>query len=227
VAVGSAAKAVAAVTVIRARDVPPADACVLVPGGTYRLGEPGEERDVAIAPVVIGRYAVTNAHVRAWVEATGRAVARDLAARLALEVFDDHPATGLTHAEAAAYCAWLGERARLPTSDEWEAAARGHDGRPWPWGDVFDPERCNADESGWGATVPVTAHPRGAAPTGAEQLAGNVWEWVDGDAGDGWVPVRGGCFLDTAWGVRASRVQPADPQRATATTGLRIAMDPQ
>ena len=48
----------------------------------------------------------------------------------------------------------------------------------WPWGDTFDPERCNCVESGWGWTVPVRAHPKGAAPGGAEQLAGNVWEWV-------------------------------------------------
>jgi formylglycine-generating enzyme required for sulfatase activity len=115
---------------------------------------------------------------------------------------------------------------RLPRSDEWEAAARGGDGRVWPWGDVFAADRCNSVESAWGWTVPVRAHPTGAAANGAEQLAGNVWEWVgDPPDEDGWRVVRGGSYLDAAWGVRASRALSADPERPTATTGFRIAID--
>ena len=53
-------------------------------------------------------------------------------------------------------------------------------------------------------------------------MAGNVWEWVADRGADGWGVVRGGSYLDTAWGLRASRVQPADPERATNTTGFRI-----
>ena len=74
-------------------------------------------------------------------------------------------------------------------------------------------------------TVPVTAHPDGASPFGAEQLAGNVWEWVADATHDGWGVVRGGSYLDTGWGLRACRVQPADPERPTGTTGFRIAID--
>jgi formylglycine-generating enzyme required for sulfatase activity len=124
----------------------------------------------------------------------------------------EHPLTGVTLADAEAYCARLG--ARLPTAEEWEALARGTDGRAYPWGETFDETRCNCAEAGWGWTVPVTAHPRGASPFGAEQLAGNVWEWVAGS------------YLDTGWGLRASRSQPTDPARATRTTGFRIAIDP-
>jgi formylglycine-generating enzyme required for sulfatase activity len=207
------------------RSVPPLDALVAVPAGAYVLGEPGEERSVTLAPFRIGRFPVVNAHVRAFVEATGHPAGGRLATRLADPQLADHPATELTFADALAFCAWAG--ARLPTGAEWEAAARGTDGRPWPWGPTFDEERCACVEAGAGWTAPVRAHPDGAAPCGAEQLAGNVWEWVaDPPDEDGWRAVRGGSYLDHAWGVRASRVLSADPDRATPTTGFRIATDP-
>jgi formylglycine-generating enzyme required for sulfatase activity len=207
------------------RAVPPLVALVDVPAGRYRLGEPGEEREVELAGVRIGRWPVANAHVARFVADTGRPASPLLAARLGAPQLADHPATELTFDDASAFCAWAG--ARLPTGDEWEAAARGRDARPWPWGETFDPERCACVEAGAGWTEPVRAHPDGAGPSGAEQLAGNVWEWVaDASDADGWRAVRGGSYLDHAWGVRASRVLAADPARATATTGFRIAMDP-
>jgi formylglycine-generating enzyme required for sulfatase activity len=206
--------------------VPDLDDCVTLPAGEYRLGEPGEERTVALRAVRVGRHPVANEHWRAFCSATGR----PLSAAVAAPVLADHPVTGVTRDEALAFCAWAGERigarVRLPTDDEWEAVARGPEARTWPWGDTFDPERCNCAEAAWGATLPVGAHPDGAGAFGAEQLAGNVWEWVAGGDADGWAHVRGGCYLDTAWGVRASRVLSADPARATSTTGFRIAVDP-
>jgi len=207
------------------RSVPGLRNVVAVAAGVYRLGEPGEERDVPVGPVAIGRYPVVNAHVRAFVAETGRSVCRALAARLEAGQLADHPATEVTFADALAFCAWAG--VRLPTGAEWEAAARGPDARPWPWGETFDPDRCACAEAGHGWTAPVAAHPAGVAPCGAEQLAGNVWEWVaDPPDDDGWRAVRGGSYLDHAWGLRASRVLPADPARATPTTGFRIVVDP-
>jgi formylglycine-generating enzyme required for sulfatase activity len=213
----------------RTRGVPPLDACVPVAAGVYRLGDAGEHV-VALDSVLIGRWPVTTAQVRSFVQATGRPVSAALRRRLEAEQLADHPATEVGYDDAVAFCAWaaaeLERPVRLPLGDEWESAARGVEGRVWPWGDVFDPERCNSVESGWGWTVPVRAHPGGVAPEGAEQLAGNVWEWVgDPPDEDGWRAVRGGCYLDTAWGVRAARVLAADPERATATTGFRIAID--
>jgi formylglycine-generating enzyme required for sulfatase activity len=197
---------------------------VEVPAGDYVLGEPGEEREVVLAGVLIGRYPVVNAQMAAFAGATGRAVRPALAVRLRDEQLADHPVTEVTYEDALAFCAWAG--ARLPTGDEWEAAARGADARPWPWGPSFDVARCACAEAGFGWTVPVRAHPEGASPCGAEQLAGNVWEWVgDPPDEDGWRAVRGGSHLDHAWGVRSARVLAADPARPTATTGLRIATD--
>jgi formylglycine-generating enzyme required for sulfatase activity len=201
---------------------PALDELVEVPAGRYEVGEPGEERACDLPPLLVGRWPVVNADVRAFLGP--RATPAHEAEALA-----DHPATGLTRADAEAFCAWLSERlcrlVRLPTGDEWEATARGLDGRPFPWGETFDPDRCACAESGWGWTVPVDAHPAGAGPFGTEQQAGNVWEWVADRTDDGWGVVRGGSYLDTAWGLRASRVQPADPERATNTTGFRIVIE--
>ena len=207
------------------------DGMVPVFAGPYLLGEPGEERAVPLAGFLIGRYPVTNGELARFVAAAGAATAPEQARRLAASHLADHPATHVTYDEATAYCAWasgvLGRRVRLPTGEEWEAAARAPDARRWPWGDTFAPERCACVEAAAPTTVPVDAHPEGAAACGAEQMAGNVWEWVaDPPDPDGWRAVRGGSYLDHGWGLRASRSLPADPGRATHTTGFRIAADP-
>jgi formylglycine-generating enzyme required for sulfatase activity len=158
--------------------------------------------------VRIGRFPVTNAAFARFRPDHARASDPQLA---------DHPVVLVTRADAEAYCAWLG--ARLPTSAEWSAAAGP---ATWPWGDSFDVERCNCAEAGWGWTTPVDAHPGGAAACGAQDLAGNVWEWVADTRADGWGVLRGGSYLDTEHGVASVRELPADPARPTATTGFRI-----
>jgi formylglycine-generating enzyme required for sulfatase activity len=166
---------------------------------------------VEIGAVRIGRFPVTNAAFARFRPDHPRVNDPQLA---------DHPVVLVTRADALAFCASIG--ARLPTSEEWSAAAGPG---PWPWGETFEPDYCNCAEAGWGWTVPVRAHPEGAAPCGAEQLAGNVWEWVSDTTSDGWGIVRGGSYLDTQHGLHVARELSADPDRATATTGFRIVFD--
>ena len=88
----------------------------------------------------------------------------------------DHPVTMVTWHDAQANATWSGKR--LPTSFEWERAARGRDGRMYPWGNEFDPLCCNSRESGIGSTTRVYQYPSGQSVDGCLDMAGNVFEWT-------------------------------------------------
>jgi len=88
---------------------------------------------------------------------------------------DDHPIVNVTYDDAVAYCNWAG--VELPTEAQWEKAARGTDGRIWPWGNKWDNRKCHSGESGIDKTTPVGSFPSGASPYGVMDMAGNVWEW--------------------------------------------------
>jgi formylglycine-generating enzyme required for sulfatase activity len=87
------------------------------------------------------------------------------------------PVVNITWFDAKAYCDWA--RVRLPTEAEWERAARGPEGREYPWGNEEpDPDRANYDQTKLGGISPVGLFPRGSTPDGIADLTGNVWEWV-------------------------------------------------
>ncbi|RKZ35814.1 MAG: hypothetical protein DRQ37_05565 [Gammaproteobacteria bacterium] len=121
-----------------------------------------------------------------------------------------HPVVLVTQQDAAAFCRWRGEREgrvlRLPTETEWEKAARGGDGRIFPWGNDFDPKRLNSADAGPYDTQPVGNIPAGASPYGILDMAGMVFEWTADDcAGEAdKVLVKGGSWDDYPGVTRAA-----------------------
>jgi formylglycine-generating enzyme required for sulfatase activity len=91
--------------------------------------------------------------------------------------FEDHPVIYVTWYGARAYAQRVGKR--LPAEEEWEKAARGIDGRVYPWGNEFDQENCNIDACKIGHATPVKRYREGRSPYGCLDMAGNVWEWTD------------------------------------------------
>ncbi|MGZ6391399.1 MAG: SUMF1/EgtB/PvdO family nonheme iron enzyme, partial [Ktedonobacterales bacterium] len=126
----------------------------------------------------IARYPVTVAEYACFVR-TGQRQPNDWQQQLGKL---DHPVVNVSWYDAVAYASWLTERTghpwRLPTEIEWEKAARGADGRVYPWGDAWDPSRANTREGERRGTTPIDAYVSGASPFGVQDLSGNVWEWT-------------------------------------------------
>jgi formylglycine-generating enzyme required for sulfatase activity len=162
---------------------------VTIPAGPFDMGSAdGDEDERPVRPVSLGeyrisRYPITNRQYEAYVrDAKAKSPAHWKDGKVP-DGKEDHPVVHVSWNDAVAYCRWKSEQTgavyRLPTEAEWEKAARGTDGRTWPWGDQFDQAKCNTREGGRGETTPVTEFPEGGSPYGCYDMAGNVWEWTN------------------------------------------------
>jgi eukaryotic-like serine/threonine-protein kinase len=140
---------------------------VLVPAGEFAFG--GDKQRISLPAFYIDRTEVSNAEYAKFCQATNRPLPDGFSANR-----PDYPVVNVTIADARAFAAWAGKR--LPKPAEWEKAARGADGRAFPWGNEHDPSRANV---GTRELRPVNDFQGGASPFGALQMVGNVWEFVD------------------------------------------------
>ena len=223
-----------------------------IPGGEFVMGSDdysieGPPHAVRISPFWLARTCVTNGMYKAFTLATGYREQEFHNQHLVdptLFYREDHPAVGVNYEDARAYCRWVG--GRLPTEAEWEFAARGPEGRIYPWG--HEPPFPGRAVYGLvlghgGKTEPVGSFPGDCSPYGVLDLAGNLPQWC----ADWFGPyptstsptlvdpqgiaqginrvVRGGCWSYEARSLRATARMQQPPQQRLFTIGFRVAMD--
>ena len=236
------------------------DDMVLIPAGKFLMGSSPKDGRVGFTVGVdelpqhtvdlkayyIDRYEVTAKQYRKFIEATGRKPPGDPRfpeiypwAREGgvPKEFENNPVIYVSWEDAEAYCQWSGKR--LPTEAEWEKAARGTDGRIWPWGNIFDPQKANVQEYKAGGTLAVGSFPKGVSPYGVYDMAGNVAEWTAdwyqaypgsklarGAFGKTRV-VTGGAYTlpGEPYARSASRTMARDPEKRHRSIGFRCAKD--
>jgi formylglycine-generating enzyme required for sulfatase activity len=218
-----------------------------IPAGKFLMGDKDEKHTVDIPyEYWMARFPVTNEQYSIYAKAK----------RIDHPVEGwgekkDHPVYKVTWYETMEYCAWLnnllkaelpsGMMVCLPTEAEWEKAARGTDGRAYPWGDTFDKNKCNSEESKKYGTTPVALFsPQGDSPYGCSDMAGNVSEWThsiskgypynpkDGredEKSNFTCAIRGGAyFLHARFLLCASNSLPQYPDSRNGSSGFRIAI---
>lgn len=197
---------------------------VLIPAGEFYYGH---DEFWTAGAFFIDTFEVTAGDYRACVYAGGCRYNGSTSAsnRTYRNGKDGYPINYVNWQEAADYCSWKGKR--LPREEEWEKAARGPDGRSYPWGNQAPTCGRAAFKGCSTGPVPVGSKPEGGSPYGVHDMAGNVWEWTDS-----WFSVyqhyrvaRGGSFDESAYYVRSSYRNPAlsRPEFRFATRGFRCA----
>ena len=185
------------------QDVSPiTNTMIKIPAGVFILGDNGRPASEGagdpdempahtfyLDTYLIDKYEVTNAQYKAFVDATSHRAPKHWQPSRTGEGSSmtyppekaNHPVVYVDWFDANAYCHWAGQR--LPTEEEWEKAARGTDGRDFPWGNTFDAKRANTPQY-WlaqnkdGDTMPVGSFENGKSPYGLYDMAGNVYEWT-------------------------------------------------
>lgn len=210
---------------------------IAIPAGPFLYGKLSETID--LPAFRIGKAPVTQAQYQQFIDANPRypvpyedavwaqANNWDLAQRHHPAGRADYPVALVSWYDAMAFCEWAG--ARLPTEVEWEKAARGADGRLYPWGEAEpDETRCNFKNRAGDVTAVGQFSPAGDSPYGCVDMGGNVWEWTFSR----FIPeremrvLRGGAFINSAWSVQTTHRYNLKPESRLNVAGFRLAVDP-
>jgi formylglycine-generating enzyme required for sulfatase activity len=154
------------------------------------------EHKVYLKAYFVDRHEVTNGQYKKFVEATGSRPPEHWENGVVPLEREMYPVINVNWYDASRYCQWLGKR--LPTEAEWEKAARGTDGREYPWGNEWDAQKANSGETGIGDLTPVGKFENGKSPYGVYDMAGNVWEWT----ADWYKPYEGSTYMSDAFGEK-------------------------
>jgi eukaryotic-like serine/threonine-protein kinase len=202
---------------------------VLVPAGEFQYGESRER--VSLAAFYVDKTEVSNGAYSLFCKATG---CTPPAADPSL------PVVNVNLDQAERFASWAGKR--LPTDREWEKAARGTDGRQFPWGNTSDASKANVQSAG---PVAVNSYAQGASPYGALQFAGNVWELVNSPhvptpetlaifakvsppatANEAWIAIRGGSFRGGIEKAMTWQWAALPARWSSSSIGFRCVKDP-
>jgi len=231
-----------------------------IPAGSFNMGSEDAELDerpvhkVYLNEYYIGKYEITNAQYKKFCDTTKREYPKEpnfAGIKNYFEKYPEYPVCNISWEDARAFCAWSG--LRLPTEAEWEKAARGNDGRKYPWGneecDAGDKYRCNffgnytqyAKRDGYMYTSPVGFYSNGVSPYGCLDMAGNVWEWCadwynaayygqspkdnpQGPQSGTDRTIRGGSWTNENGGIRSANRDLCWPTERLSSFGFRVAL---
>jgi formylglycine-generating enzyme required for sulfatase activity len=198
---------------------------------------------IALPAYEIAKFPVTNEDYHSFTSDAAHRLPRDWTGFTYRVDTENHPVVGVSKVDAEMYIAWLNKKTgmdfRLPTEAEWERAARGNDGRIYPWGNTFDPWRCNTAESVKKGTTPVGFYsPSGDSVCGTVDMVGNVWEWtqslfvpypynadpmIDAARARGRYVVRGGAWYYTRKLARCAAREGIVANYLSPSIGFRLA----
>ena len=191
-------------------------------GEAARCGLASTEEMAWVDGFYLDRYPVTNRKFERMIPGHGKL-------RGQYSDADDQPAVYVNWYEARLFCRWRGPGFRLPTEEEWERAASWDPARgvkrKYPWGDEFDPARCNTREGGPDKTTPVGMYPNGVSAYGCFDMAGNVWEWTESlwsEKEEDRV-LRGGSWIDDRSSAAGSCRGDVPPDGYSSFFGFRCA----
>jgi formylglycine-generating enzyme required for sulfatase activity len=197
---------------------------VRILAGTFLYGKDKEERE--LPEFWIDKTPVTNAEYARFVGATDHDPPQHWDGKSPPAEIADHPVVYVSWYDAQAYAEWAGKR--LPSEEEWEKAARGTDGRAYPWGNEEPtPELCNFGENEGGTTPVGKYSPQGDSPYGCVDMAGNVWEWTASDYDESKKMLRGGSWYVNPNNVRSANRFRDDPDFTRSNQGFRCARGSQ